>query len=76
MKYQIERLLRIYKKLNKREKALVLTIGAFIGLIVIGNILNLQTIATISPRPTAVDNPVNERSKSQPTTTNYNNNLK
>jgi hypothetical protein len=41
MKYQIERLLRIYKDLNKQEKALVLTIGAFIGLIVIGNIFNL-----------------------------------
>lgn len=40
MKYQIERLLRIYNDLPQRRKVLVLTIGAFVGLIVIGNIFN------------------------------------
>ena len=61
----MKRLRRIYRDLDKREKALVLTIGVFIAVIVIGNIFILQTITTISPRPTAVDNPVNERSESQ-----------
>ena len=37
----MKRLLRIYRDLDKREKALVLTIGAFIAVIVIGNIFIL-----------------------------------
>jgi hypothetical protein len=40
MEFQVKRLLRIYRGLKTREKALVLTIGVFIGLIVIGNIFN------------------------------------
>jgi len=41
MEFQVKRLLRIYRGLKTKEKALVLTIGVFIGLIVIGNIYNL-----------------------------------
>ncbi len=37
----MKRLRRIYRDLNKREKALVLTIGVFIAVIVIGNIFIL-----------------------------------
>ena len=41
MEFQMKRLHRIYSDLDKREKALVLTIGVFIAVIVIGNIFNL-----------------------------------
>ena len=37
----MKRLRRIYNGLDKREKALVLTIGVFIAVIVIGNIFIL-----------------------------------
>jgi hypothetical protein len=37
----MKRLHRLYNGLDKREKALVLTIGVFIAVIVIGNIFNL-----------------------------------
>jgi hypothetical protein len=37
----MKRLLRIYRGLDKREKALGLTIGVFIAVIVIGNIFIL-----------------------------------
>jgi|AACY02.2.fsa_nt_gi hypothetical protein len=35
MKYQIKRLLRLYNELDKQEKAIVLTILAFIGIIIL-----------------------------------------
>ena len=41
IEFQMKRLRRIYRGLDKREKALVLTIGVFIAVIVIGNIFNL-----------------------------------
>ena len=37
----MKRLRRLYNGLDKREKALVLTIGVFIAVIVIGNIFHL-----------------------------------
>jgi len=41
MAFQIKRLRRLYRELTKLEKALVLTIGVFIAVIVIGNIFIL-----------------------------------
>ena len=35
MKYKIKRLLRLYNELDKQEKAIVLTILAFIGIIIL-----------------------------------------
>jgi hypothetical protein len=35
MKYQMKRLLRLYNELDKQEKAIVLTILAFIGIIIL-----------------------------------------
>jgi len=35
MKYQMKRLLRLYNELDKKEKAIVLTILAFIGIIIL-----------------------------------------
>ena len=35
MKYQLKRLLRLYNQLDKQEKAIVLTILAFVGIIIL-----------------------------------------